>query len=382
MDDLIIKSTGAIESPKDYRDIPYGAVIAAAGAPISRPVSFFVPVEDLPVDYQRNIGACVGHAAAKYKQRLERLETAEIIKLSPRYLYALAKCRDGVSGEGTYPRLVAKILKDEGCATEATIPNDTTLDHESYVYGRKEADIPAEAKTEGKKYAIKGYAFPDTQNANELKDAIINSNGAMLLMNIGEEWWTTKDGTASSWDSKEIIPLRAPKAIVSGHEVYLYGYEDTEDGRTKFYIFNSWSVRWGLSGKAWFYYDEYKSNLREAITFIDLPNTWADTLKTLPTAETFKHTFTTPLSLGQRSEEVKNLQIALMIDGEFSRDLFTELFNDNALGYYGAKTAGAVFAFQAKYKLAPSSELISLGGRSVGPKTRAQLNALYAPKGV
>lgn len=368
-------STGAIPSPEDYRDVPLAAVAVIP----TLTGKYFEPVDDLPVWNQRKIGACVGHAGAKYKQHLDKLETGKYGKHSARFLYALAKCRDGYAGEGTYPRLVAQIIKDHGVATEDTVPNDTTLAHEAYVYNRNEANIPKEAWDDAKKYKISGYAFPNVRNKDELGASIKQFHGSMLLMRIGEEWWKRKDGV-SSWQSKDIVPLRAPKNIVSGHEVYLYGYEvEAGTGRVKFYIFNSWSTDWGISGKAWFYHDEYVSFLDEAITFVDLPNEVAELLNQLPTKETFKHKFVTPIKFGDRGEEVKALQTALMIDGTFDKTLFKSLWETKELGYYGLTTAKAVYEYQKKYAVAPSSTLLLLQGKNstVGPKTREKLTAQF-----
>ncbi len=52
--------------------------------------------------------------------------------------------------------------------------------------------------------------------------------------------------------------------------------------------------------------------------------------------------------------------------------------NIKSTGYYGAVTARAIDSFQRKYDVAPVSELDSLKGRIVGPKTIAKLNELYS----
>jgi len=366
---------GGVPSPRDVRDVPMSAVPSLGALP----KSYFVNVDNLPVWSQKKNGSCVGHAAAKYKQKLEEIETGKIIALSARFAYALAKCRDGYPGEGTYPRLVAKNFQKEGCSTEETVPNNSDLEHEAYVYNRIEANIPKEAFTEARKYAIQSYAFPNVQVVEELKRAIVEGNGAMLLMRLGKEWWYKKDYSAPSYDKNEIIPLRPPQEVVSGHEVYLYGYEDTADGRTKFYIFNSWSAAWGDSGKAWFFYDEYRSFLNEAITFVDLPNGWLEDINKIPSAETFKHVFATKISAGDRGEEVVALQTALMIDGTFSKELYSELLRDKQLGYFkpNGVTQKALYDFQVKHKIAPVQELMYVYGRWAGPKTLAKLTQLF-----
>lgn len=360
---------GSMQSPPDYRDIPLAAVSPIAGA---YPSSGEVDISKLPVWMQNKIGACTGHAGGKYKQKMDLEDTGQVYPLSARFLYAIAKCQDGVADEGTYPRLIAATLKNYGCATEKTCPNDTTLDHETYVYQRKLANIPKAAFDEAGPYKISGYAFPNVTNPDELKDAILNHSGAMILVRLGQEWWTP------SWSAKDILPLRAPASIVGGHEVYLYKYEVvTENGkeRIKFYILNSWSDKWGDSGKGWFYYDEYSPYINEAITFTDIPTHIIDQLQQLPTKETFRHNFTKVINYRNTGSEVAALQTALMIDGCFSSDMYSKLLAENALGYYGTITANAVICYQKKHSVASLAEINYLQGKVVGPKTLASLNS-------
>lgn len=353
-----VPAMGAVPSPRDYRDVQL-AQIAAVGPLPSKHIE---DVTSLPVWHQHKIGACVGHAGAKYKQHLDRLETGKVFPLSARFLYTVAKCRDAFKDEGTYPRLVAKIVKDHGVATEKTMPNDTLLDHETYVYNRDESKIPAAAFKEAAPFKISGYAFVNVKSAEEMKRAIVDWHGAMLLMSIGNEWWVP------SWNEKDVVPLRDPKSPVGGHEVYLYGYEDV-GGRTKFYIFNSWSVDWGAKGMAWFWHDEYVSHLQEAITFVDMPTQITEDLKDLPEEQAFEHTFLKDMKYGQTSTEVKKLQAALKIDG---------VYDGPITGYYGLLTAAGVLAFWKKYNLTNWLENTTLKGKSVGPKTRKHLNLLFS----
>lgn len=368
---------GGIKSPRDHRDIP----LATVPTTVPLPKTWFVDVTKLPVWNQKKNGSCTGHAGAKYKQKLEEIETGQIVNLSARFPYTLAKCQDDYPGEGTYPRLIAKNFQKVGCATEDTVPNNSDLPHEDYVYKRIEANIPKAAFVEAKKYAINSYAFPDVAVADELKRAVIEGNGAMLLMRVGKEWWYKKDYSAPSWDKNEVVPLRAPQEIVSGHEVYLYGYETLDNGRVKFYILNSWSVDWGDSGKAWFYHDEYKPFLDEAITFVDLPNDWLEALDKMPAAEDFKFNFGAlqRIGVGDRGDVVVALQTALMIDGQFSRELYGGLLRDKQLGYFkpNGVTQKALYDFQVKHRVAPMSELLAVQGRWAGSKTLIKLQTLY-----
>lgn len=353
MDDPLVPALGAIKSPTDYRDI----ALAEVSLPTTYPTSFFNDVSQLPVWHQHKLGACVGHAAAKYKQALDLKDTGTLIPLSARYLYAMAKCQDGAPGDGTFPRLVMKILKDTGCAQETTVPNDTLLDHETYVYQRQLSNIPLTPESYLAK--SKGYAFVDL-TIDGLKQAIVDCGGAILLMRIGQEWWTGLNGI-SSWQAQDILPLRPPVNPTGGHEVFLYGYEEVGND-TKFYILNSWSDQWGDHGKGYFMFNPWQPFLYEAITMTDIPNSLLKEVDNLPS--TLKHTFLIDMHRGEINEEIKFLQTALKMTLDFPKE---QPIN----GSYGPITTMAVKQFQTRNGIIAS-------GMHCGPQTRFFLNKLYS----
>lgn len=359
-------SFGGIESEPDYRDIPLTAVVGEP--PKEFPDSYFADIGILPVWHQKKIGACVGFASVKKKQKADYDETKKVIQLSPRFVYAIAKATDRYMGEGTYYRFGVKILQQHGCATEATIPNDSDLPHEEYVYDRDINKIPKSAFEEAKQYAIKSYAAVGLSDP-ELKQAIMEGNGILLGMQLGTSWWTDKRGNYS-WREQDILPLRSPASIISGHAIYLYGWE-TINGRTLYWFLNSWSEQWGRNGRGSFFYDEQRPFLTEAWAFVDLPNDWIKEAKDLPPANIFRYTFHRDIVFGEKSEEVRSLQIALKIDGTFPKTVAET-------GFYGTITQKAVKDFQIKYKVASWSELLFVNGRRVGPKTRSKLNELFS----
>lgn len=365
---------GAIDSPIDYRDIPFDVVAGSSELP-SR---YFEDVSRLTVWHQKKNGSCVGHAGAKYAQNLNTIETKKVSPFSARFLYALAKARDGFAGEGTFPRLVAKIVKDVGVSTEATVPNQSELDHETYVYNRIESKIPPLSFPEAKPHRIGGYAFV-AKDKNSYKRAIIEGRGVLLTVQLGKEWYTATNGKRS-WAAKDILPVRPPVEVISGHAIFLYGYEDIANNDTLFYFRNSWSDSWGNKGDGTFKWSEYSPYLKEAITFVDIPNDIAAQVDALPNAQTFKHTFAKDIDAGAKSDEVTALQTALMIDGVFDKQLYASLLESKELGYFkkGGVTQKAVLDYQIKYKVAPMSDLLSLNGKRVGPATRAKLNAQFA----
>lgn len=353
---------GGLPSPADYRDIELSSLVPA----VDLPSVFFNKVGHLPVDNQRKIGACVGFAGAKYKQQLDFNDTGKLFSLSPRFLYSLCKSLDKHDGEGTYPRLSMKILKDFGCSTTDTCPNYTELDHETYVYNRKGVEaITSAAIEEAKDFKISGYAKVDI-SIDGIKRAIYQSYGCSMLVRVGKEWYSDEKG--NTWDSGRILPLKAPKEIISGHQIYVFGYEEIE-GDLKIYFINSWGPDWASKGIGWFWWSEYNKYIVEAWTAIDIPTEILEMTKGLPNPKEFSFNFKRTLLMGMRGEDVKALQIALRILGDFHYPEVT--------GFYGSQTAKAVYAFQTKYNLAGYLELFFLGGKRVGAKTLKKLNSLF-----
>lgn len=89
-----------------------------------------------------------------------------------------------------------------------------------------------------------------------------------------------------------------------------------------------------------------------------------------PHLEKTAHTFTKDIKLGDKGEEVSQLQRVLKEMGFFRHEI---------TGYYGPITQSAVIDFQIRFNVAPIMELFLpfLRGKVVGPKTRAKLNYFY-----
>lgn len=348
-------SFGGVESEKDYRDIPLSAV----QSPVALPPTFINDISAIPVLNQKKIGACVGHAWTCAKMWMEYKETGKALPFSARFLYALAKAEDGFPGEGTYYRLGGKVLNQKGCALEGTLANDTTLSHEEYI---KTSAIAQNAYEEAKPYAIKGYAAVDVSSKEAVKQAIYQNGVLPFGVRLGKEWWNDKKGNAS-WNASDIMPLRPPETVVSGHAIAVYGYETLPDGDLVLYFRNSWSIDWANAGNGWFKWSEYSPHFVEAWAYVDLPNGWQEHIEQ-PPKNAFRHTFLVNMTYKDRNDEVKALQTALKILGFFPANI-------SETGYYGLITQMAVMKFLASKGLQES-------GKNAGPKTRAFLNAIFA----
>lgn len=375
MENINAPAFGALNKTQDYRDIPFSAAVTKE---IEIPDSYKPPylkgVFDIP--NQKQIGSCGGHAVGKYSKIQDFLEKGTNPDISYRWIYAHAWQRNfknsGYSGEGSNSRDLMWVLKNIGVGLASDFLNNDDITHAQYV--DISGILPA-AYDRAKAYCSGGYAYVDWTNSDELKKAIIKTGGVLIAVNVGNEWWTP------SYQKQDIDPVRIPKQVISGHFIVLDSWDTTLMGDTTFsgLVFgfpNSWGPEWADGGRNEMVYESYLPFIKDAVCMTDIPNDWVQKLKDTPSFSNFKHTFSTNLSQavlrGHYSEEVKNLQIALWIDGEFSKDVPLSEY-----GFYGPKTAMAVYSFQVKHNVAPMAELSELQGNFCGVKTRSKLTQLF-----
>lgn len=347
-----IVATGAVPSPSDYRDA------VAAGAAVAELASIQVPASyqtELPPHLmQAQEPACVAHDAVDNLKLFWFRKTGEWVDFSPRFLDTLAKRfdeQDRATG-GTYPRLVFKLMAQYGCATEATLPNDTSLPVLEY---RDDALLTAAVFAEAAKYKTPGYvAIPlDTIST---RAAVFLYGIISALFHIGDEFWTP------SWADSDIDPLRTPAVVVGGHQLGIKGWvSDTLNT-----LRNEWSELWANKGDANYSYAAWAPYVTEQWAIAEIPPDVADYLKALPAPADFHYTWNTDLPYGTVSDDVKFAQIALMILG------FLGPVAPGDLGTYGPKTASAVGKYQQANRISPPAS------NHIGPATRTALNKQFA----
>lgn len=355
---------GAFLSPLDKRNW----TLASAGATTTYPTSCIMDISWMKVSMQGKIGCCVGCTGEEVVRRIVYLMTGIVPEeLSWRFVYAVAKCLDGVQDEGTYPQLVAKIIRDYGVPLATFCPNDVSLAHEDFVYGRNLANIPKEAFADALTRRSGAY-FTEPVSLDGLKKAITyaneNKGGVMILREIGDSYWKDVNGI-NTWDKAKLLPLRIPAIFSSGHEEFLHGYdEEPGTGRVRIYSLNHWSELWADKGTAWEYADVWLPHIKELIVCV--PN--------VPLIDNFKYDFlkvTTTLQRGMKGADIVALQHVLKLEGCYPASLaFT--------GYFGDKTFAGVVLLQQKYAqeiLVPAG--YTKGTGIVGPRTRKWLSTHY-----
>lgn len=363
-DNNFVLGTGALQSPKDDRDW----TLASAGAPTTYPAQCFIEQAWMKPSMQGKIGCCVGCTFEEIVRSIVHIiavaNNMQDDELSWRFVYAVCKALDGYGGEGTYPSLAAKVVRTYGVPLAKYCPNDVTLDHETFVYKRNLANIPAQAFTDAlKRRSGADFAVPVTEDG--IKQAITyakaNNGGVAILRRIGDTYWKDKNGN-TTWSASGLLPIRTTPNIVSGHEELLYGF-DTEEvtGRVRIYWLNHWSKDWADNGRAWEYLDEWLPYITEIRVVV----------ASVPVVDSFKYNFTRTLSYGMKGADVVALQHVLKLENVYPKDLaFT--------GYFGDKTKAGVKLLQEKYKadiLTPVG--LSQGTGNVGSSTLKWLQKNY-----
>lgn len=260
----IHQNTGFLKSPKDPRDFTIKKVKGLLGAePTIFPQTYFTDISSVPVLFQGKQSSCIGHATASGMMALDGGKYS--YDYSPRFIYALCKRDDGYpNADGTFYKQAMAEGKNNGICDNAQFPNDINLPFPQY----KDASlIPQQAFDTAKQRTIKSYVKLNNLSFEGIKAAIYESKIVLLGVEIGIEFYTP------SWQAKDVLPLRSPQKIVSGHALLCYGYDENY-----IYFRNSFGPSWGDNGNGYFCPD-YLPFCVEGWVFMDLAPDVIENLK-------------------------------------------------------------------------------------------------------
>jgi len=171
----------------------------------------------------------------------------------------MSKKIDGISSEGTDPKVTLSINKEKGCATEDLIPNDCDLSHGEYINIAETDEIKADA------YPYRSGSYAEVSNTPEgLKDALYRNGAFSITISVGNYSSPIKKGGDGY------------------HRVVLvgYGYNSLKikngvavpsgTNKNRFFFKNSWGEGWGKQGYGYFDFD--KQDLYDLFIQTDIPN--------------------------------------------------------------------------------------------------------------
>lgn len=345
---------GAIPSPQDYRDAIAAQAVNNPTFAIPRLPSAFA-LRLAPVMMQGKQPACVSHDVVEAYKLWYYTRYGVWVDFSPRFLDILCKRFDGQDREtgGTWPRLAFKLLCLYGCATTQTLPNDTSLPVMEY---RDDSLLTSQVMEEAASfYRPHGYSSVPVGDADLVRQHIALGSLVSTLFLIGNELWTP------SWADADIDPLRTPEVIISGHQMGQYGWVQPDYNLVR----NQFSAAWAQNGNAEFSVSAWTPYIVEQWVFAEIPDNITTFLATLPSATNFHYQWNTNMVQGTKTRDIEFAQVALMILGYLAPILPVEF------GWYGPKTALAVYKFQTAHGIPVSPQ-------NIGPLTRNALNKTFA----
>lgn len=343
------RGLGALPNPEDNRDIQ----LAMVQAPVALPEKYKTDLSKFPVEDQLKNGSCVGQAEGKAVEFFDEKETGEMTRVSKRYVYAKCKEIDGHAGEGTYPRIAAKILREKGAAKEALVGDNNKLPHAQFINVPDTEELTRDAYPR----RVGGYAFV-AATAGDLMQAIYQNGVVNASLRVG------------NWSR---MPVK-PEPYRGSHRIIIYGFEQrTYRGKddVRFWFRNSWGEDWGKDGDGYFYWSDYEGQMRDVMVYTDIPN------EILEEVKKERYIFTKTMKKGARGYEVEQLQRRLGI--ELASDglpcfRWPSPTNQQYTTYFGVETEKAVQRYQIAQGIVSYGTPETTGFGQLGPSTRASLN--------
>lgn len=316
-------SLGAFDSPVDHRLI----TTADFQAPVTLPAEYETALPG--VENQGPKPICVAEAFAKLIE-LYFSAAGQDIDVSEDDLYDQCKDIDGIPNvDGTYPVIGAKVSVSGVSSKMAYSTGDKTV-----------------IATSRAKIRVSGYASV-ARDFNSICQAIFQNKAVAASVAVDGNWFVGKI-------------IRVLQAI-GRHMIILNGFRLSDQS---FKGQNSWGIGWigyiaGIfsSSVKPGHFEVLWSDINDTIAEIYVLAKIPDEL--LQKAKSSEYRFTTNLSLGMQSFDVRKLQERLTTEG---------FFHQETTGYYGSVTAAAVLQYQV------SNGISSGDGKSVGPLTRSILN--------
>lgn len=307
-----------------------------------------IPNFKIPPKDQGVSSSCGGQAWAYLSQVLEALATGTFEERSAKYTYA----QTYVPGGGSRGRDNAKIFIDQGVSRETELVSYQNNKPPSEVFMQRSADITTQVRAD----AMLSRSLSYTQTGTNIDDVAqaIEANSGVIIGISG-----SNNGT---WKSELPKPPKTTSKIWK-HWVYA-GKAKKINGKKHVGILNSWGKNTGDNGWQWLS-EDYFNAVADGHSVIW--SGWTHVFNPNPVPPAFHHTFNTDIMFGESGEEVKQLQTALQVEGQFPESV-------PVTGYFGNVTLQAVQKFQLKYSITTAN---NAGFGRVGPKTRAKLNELF-----
>lgn len=314
--------TGYIKSPGDCRDFIYGQVLGMDTVfKASLPYRFSRLDTCGAVRNQGSFGTCVAFAGGGVKDEQEaRNYPGRGIITSPLFLYKKCKELDGIpTTEGTYPRVLMKVLQQYGVCKESSFPY-------SGMTWPSMPSIPTKAVDEATQFKIGAYASIST--LTEVKHSLINNGPVLVALLLYESFLYPTNG---------FIPLPGENgrdSLLGGHGMVVVAYDDDmTNGKHKGYftLRNSWGASWGDGGYCYVPYDYFTA--RDSIGMAFWQESWSSVDVIVPPKQAKKITLWVDKTRAVVDGEEMVLDQAPTVNPQTQRTLVPVRFIAEQLGY-------------------------------------------------
>lgn len=322
---------GSLKNPVDTRDFQHKDIyIAGEINPNASIIDSTIP--RLTMMDQDPFGDCPFYDTVRLMKAWWFDKGKGEIDLSPRFLVILGKQLDNIpTSQGTFPRVPMGIAVNNGCCTQALLPDDKTLTWEEYSNPKA---ITPEMMTEALKYKIPAYVTIPADLAS-LRQALTQYKRIGITLPVGDF-------------STSTLKPPLPTAQNELHRITLYGDVPQPQSKEIDLIANQWGTYWGNKGYGAFNFTDFGGMIYDVMAFTEATPSLLKSIN--------KMNYLKIHSLGP---DVITLQNELIKAG----------YNIIADGNFGPKTDAAVRDFQTQNGLTADG--------IVGPNTLAKL-APYA----
>lgn len=355
------------EKENDYQ---FGEIVAAANPVnwVEKPQSAW---RKFPIFNQDGSGSCVAQTLAKLLGILYWLKNQLYVHFSATHIYQRRsnKPSGGMAGVDAFN------IARKGATLEELVPSQNMTD--SQMDG---TEIPQYKQDVGSVFKIGNYVSLPIKDIDMIASIIQTTSKAVMVWFYfkGDEW---TDEPTIKYPNLDLYAGDTSRHSVTAVDFALY------QGKKALIIEDSWGQSFGLNGQRVITEDFFR--VRNWFAAYPINFAFDDQTQPQPSPGPAKpkYTFTKPLEFipwdsaknqpsnvalhESQKADVVALQNILKYEGHFPS-------NVTSTGYYGSITAKAVYAFQVAHKVAPLSELDSLRGRRVGPKTIKVLNEIYS----
>ena len=300
--------------------------------------------KNFPIRNQNGSGMCGPFALAK-ALGANNVPEYGYKNLDTRFIYNL---RGNKTTPGMWMGDLFEVGVKQGAPEDTLLESDNLTEEKANLYQFTEA-----LREEAKKFRGSSYVYTRGGSIEDANVAVNNGYYPIILLRCNIAEWTAEPKVITGMTRKDFDVNHY--VVVVDTTIY--------NNKKCLIIEDSWGSSYGRNGRR-ILSEDFVDQRVEAIGYVI---DW----KALPAfPKPKKYQFSKTLKRGMNNIDVIVLQDILKYEG-------CMVPTQNSTGFYGSITANALVKLWKKHNIATISEITSLQGNQVGPKTLAWLNKIY-----